>query len=58
MGLKAYKNLLAMSPMTRHWSAAHTPSNVVRDNWTKDEIVLEVQNAQEDGEDVKRTLAV
>ena len=54
LGLEAYKNLLAMSPMTRHWSAAHTPSNMVGDDWTEDEINLGVQNAQED---VKRTLA-
>ena len=57
LGLKAYKNLLAMSLKTKHWAVTDTPSDMVEDNWTEEEIILMVQNTQEDREDAERTLA-
>ena len=57
LGLKAYKNLLAMSLTTRHWTATDTSSIMARDDWTEDQINLGAQSAQEGGEDIKRTLA-
>ena len=47
LGLKAYKNLLAMSLTTRHWVVTDTPSDMVEDDWTEDKIILKVQNTQE-----------
>ena len=37
--------------------AADTSSDIVRDDWTKDKIVLGAQNAQEIKENIEKTLA-
>ena len=57
LGLKAYKNLLAMTLTTKHWTPMDTPSNVDKDDWNEDKIIFRAQNTQEVGEDTKRILA-
>ena len=57
LGLKAYKNLLAMTLTTKHWTPMDTPSNVDKDDWNEDKIIFRAQNTQGVGEDTKRTLA-